>query len=192
MATDAQPTLQQSTAVPHGDPYAVDAHHGTEAFYADPTFWVLMAFILFFVVLFYLKIHKTLAGLLDERSEKIARQIDEARTLREEAQALLAQYQRQQMEASKEAEDIIKHAEEDAKIITDQAEKDREALVARRTQLAEEKIAQSEALAIQEVQQAAVTVAMASARTLIAENVKGGLQEKLVEQSVSDLDKNVH
>ena len=78
----------------------------------DATFWVGAAFVLFVGILFYLKVPGMLTSALDERAKKISDDLDQARELREEAQVLLATYQRKQRDALKEAEEIIAHCRE--------------------------------------------------------------------------------
>ena len=73
----------------------------------DATFWVGAAFLLFIAILFYFKVPAMLPGALDDRSAKIAEDLEQARQLREEAQALLATYERKQRDALSEAEEII-------------------------------------------------------------------------------------
>ena len=79
----------------------------------DQTFWVALAFVMFIAVV-YKPVSRKMAAALDARAEKIKQELDEAVRLREEAQALLAGYERRQNEALKEAEDILGHAREEA------------------------------------------------------------------------------
>ena len=73
----------------------------------DATFFALVALIIFLGVVIYFKAPQMLTGSLDKRAARIADELEEARKLREEAQALLAEYQRKQRDAEKEAADII-------------------------------------------------------------------------------------
>ncbi|MEL4382914.1 hypothetical protein, partial [Shewanella algae] len=59
----------------------------------DPAFWVFVGFVLFVGLVLYLKVPGKIAGLLDERSAKIAKDLDDAKRLREDAIKLLAEYQ---------------------------------------------------------------------------------------------------
>jgi F-type H+-transporting ATPase subunit b len=72
----------------------------------DPTAWVAVAFVLFVIAVFK-PAKKAILGGLDAKIAEIRGQVEEAQQLREEAQALLATYQRQQREALQEAEDIL-------------------------------------------------------------------------------------
>ena len=115
----------------------------------DPAFWVAIGFVLF-AVLVGPKLFKAITGALDERSAKIAAELERAVKLREEAQNLLAQFQRKHRDAMKEADEIITHAKEEAERLAKQAQIDLEATVKRREQLAVQNIAQAEAQAMQE------------------------------------------
>ena len=66
-------------------------------------FVVLLAFLLFIGVLVYFKVPGLLAGMLDKRAEGIQSELDEARALREEAQTILASYERKQKDVQEQA-----------------------------------------------------------------------------------------
>ncbi len=158
----------------------------------DPTFWVAVAFVILLVTLFYFKVHKALIGQLDARAARIKAQLDEAQTLREEAQKTLADYQRKQRDAITETERIIEHAKEEAQRLREQAEADLQHALARRREAAEEKIAQAEAAALKEVRNQAVDVAMAAAAKLLAEEVKPAQSKALIDESIEELSKKLN
>ena len=116
---------------------------------ADPSFWALVGLIVFLGLMVYLKVPGLVTGHLDRRAETIRNELEEARKLREEAQALLADYQRRAREAEGEAEGIIDQAKREAEGITTEAHQRIEEYVAGRTRQAEQKIAQAEAQAVQ-------------------------------------------
>ncbi|MDG2244437.1 MAG: F0F1 ATP synthase subunit B [Rhodospirillaceae bacterium] len=154
--------------------------------FTDPSFWVGLAFVL--VVGFLAKpIMRTVSSSLDARADKIRSQIDEARKLREEAQALLAEHQRKQRDALSEAESIVAQAKEEASRMRAQAETDLEQSIERRKAQALDRIAQSEAQAIASVRNTAVDVAVAAAEKLITDQMTGDRQAALVDQSIKDL-----
>src|SRR5438552_1090876 len=109
-------------------------------FVVEPEFWVAVAFVIFVGVLAYVGAHKMVLDALDQRAARIKAELDEASRLREEAQALLAQYQRRQAEAEREAAAIIAEAKAEAERVATEARGKMEELVARRTKLAESKI----------------------------------------------------
>src|SRR3954454_12837851 len=81
----------------------------------EPEFWVAVCFVLFIGVLVYAGAHKKVTDALDHRSARIKAELDEARRLRDEAGKLLAEYQRKQREAEREAEAIIADARAEAR-----------------------------------------------------------------------------
>lgn len=137
----------------------------------DATFWALVGLVIFLGIVVYLKVPGMVAKSLDERAAKISKELDEARTLREEAQALLAEYHRKRKEAEKEASDIVAAAGREANAIVEDAKQKTEEYVARRNKLAEQKIASAEAEAIKEVRTAAVELAVAAATRIVADKV---------------------
>jgi len=154
--------------------------------FSDPSFWVGLAFVL---VVGYLArpIARSVSASLDGRADKIRTHIEEARKLREEAQALLAEYQRKQRDALSEAESIVAQAKEEASRMKVQAEKDLEHSIERRKSQALERIAQSEAQAIASVRNTAVDMAVAATEKLITAQMSGDRQAALVDQSIQDL-----
>lgn len=160
--------------------------------FATAEFWILGCLVAFFLILGYFKVHRTVAGSLDKRAADIAAELDEARRLREEAQQLLASYQRKQREAMKEAEDIVIQAKAEAEQLAKETRANMEAQVERRTKLAEDKIAQAEAQALADVRSVAADVAIGAARRIIAEKVDASADAKLIEKSIADLASKLH
>ena len=158
----------------------------------DATFWVGAAFVLFGGILVYLKVPGMLTGALDERAKKISNDLDQARELREEAQVLLATYQRKQRDALKEAEEIIAHAKEEAMREAEQAEKKLEEAVARRQQAALNKIFLAEAQAENEVRDTAIEIAIAAATAVVAQQVRGDRADALVDTAIQDLRRHLN
>src|SRR5262245_58469201 len=126
-----------------------------------PEFWVAVSFAVFIGVLIYFGVHRLIIGALDDRRAKIKAELDEARRLKEEAQALLAEYQRKQGEAEREAAEIVAGAKAEAERLAADAKAKSEDFLARRTKLAEIKIAQAEAQAVADVRNAAAEAAVA-------------------------------
>jgi len=159
--------------------------------FADPSFWVGLAFLLV-VALTFNKVKLGMTASLDARAAKIRTQIEEARKLREDAQALLAEYQRKQRDAMAEAEKIISLAKAEAARLKVQAEQDLEHALARRKQQALERIAQAEAQAIAQVRNTAVDAALAAAETLIAKNLDGAKRDALTDKAIAELGAKLH
>ena len=158
----------------------------------DATFWVGAAFVLFVGILVYFRVPGMLTGALDERAKKISDELDQARELREEAQVLLATYQRKQRDALKEAEEIIAHAKEEAMREAEQAEKKLDEVIARRQQAALNKIALAEAQAENEVRDTAIEIAIAAATAVVAQQVRGDRADDLVDTAIQDLRRHLN
>jgi len=139
----------------------------------DAAFWALIALILFFALVLYLKVPAMLGGILDSRVDAIRKELDDARKLREEAQAVLAEYQRKAREAEGEAVEIVDQAKREAEALSIEAARRIEDYVASRTRLAEQKIAQAESQALQEVQALSADVAVAAAERILTARAKG-------------------
>jgi F-type H+-transporting ATPase subunit b len=111
----------------------------------EAEFWVAVAFVIFVGVLIYFGIHNLITGALDQRTARIRADLDEARRLKDEAAALLAEYRRKQQTAEREAAQIVAGAKAEADRLAVEAKTRMEEFVARRTKMAETKIAQAEA-----------------------------------------------
>ncbi len=153
----------------------------------DPAFWVFVGFVLFVGLVLYLKVPGKIAGLLDERSAKIAADLDDAKRLREDAIKLLADYQAKQQNALKEAEAIVAQAEDEARRLVAGAEDELKAAIARRQAMAEAKIAQAEAEALRQVRVAAVDLAVAAAEQVLRSELTGPRAAEVVDQAITDV-----
>jgi F-type H+-transporting ATPase subunit b len=162
-----------------------------DALLHDTSFWVAIAFIIF-VVLAWRPLKKALVTALDDRTDRIRRDIDEAARLREEAQALLAEYKRKQRDAAAEAEEILRHARTEAERLKEQAATDLENLLARREQQAMDRIAQAEAQATAEVRALAVDLAVAATRRLLTDKAGGDMAARLIDDSIREIGTKLH
>ena len=151
----------------------------------DPATWVAVAFFLFIGLGIYLKVPAMLAKMLDERADKISKELAEARKLREEAQALLAEYQKKRAEAEKDAANIVAQAKVEAESYGVETRKKLAETIERRTKQAAQKIAQAEAAAIKEVRTTATEAAIAAASKLVGEAVQGAKGGKLIDESIT-------
>jgi F-type H+-transporting ATPase subunit b len=158
---------------------------------ADPRFWVAVAFFIF-IGLSYKKAAAFVTRKLDERSAKIKSELDEARRLREEAQAVLDQYRSKQSEYLKEAEALLDGARRDADVLRAQAEKDLQAAMDSRMKQAMDRIAQEEGKAVADVRNHVVDIALAAARALIVDHVSTLSQDELVRLALTDIERKIH
>jgi F-type H+-transporting ATPase subunit b len=153
----------------------------------DAEFWVAVAFVVFLGAMIYLGAHEVLVKLVDQRRDKIKAELDEARRLKEEAQALLAQYQRKQREAEQAAAAILAGATAEAERMMAEAKAKMEEFVARRGKMAESKIAQAEAQALADVRAAAAEAAVGAAERILTQAVKGEIADRLVVKGIDDV-----
>jgi len=155
--------------------------------FAEPEFWVAVAFLIFVGILVYVGAPKMLLGALDDRAKRVQAELDEARRLKEEAQKLLAEYKAKQRQADEEAVAIIEGAKAEAERIAAESKTKMEEFVARRTKMAETKIAQAEAQAIADVRAAAAEAAAAAAEKILTESVKGKVADDLLARGIGDV-----
>ena len=151
-----------------------------------PDISVAIAFVIFIVLVAWKGTKKLTAG-LDQRAETIRKQLDETQNLREEAQAALASYQRQQRDALAEADEIVAQAKVDAERLKEQAETVLTATIKGREVQAVERIAQAEATAIKDVRDQAIELAIGVATKIITEKMTKTVQNELVKDASEDL-----
>ncbi len=154
-----------------------------DALLQNPATWVSVAFFIF--LFFAVKpIFRAVAAALDKRSERIREELDEAVRLREEAQSLLASYQRKHREAQAEADEMLSHAKEEAAHLLKEAEAHLEQVLNKRIQQAMQKIAHAEEVAAKDIQQQVVNLSMQAATQLIQQNV-GGKASHMLDEAIA-------
>jgi len=153
----------------------------------NTNFVVLLSFLAFLAVLVYLKVPGKLAGMLDKRASDIKRELDEARALREEAQTVLATYERKQKEVQEQAERIIETARSEAEAAAAKAKDDLKVAIERRLAAADEQIESAKAGAVKEVRDKAIAVAVAAARDVITQQMTDQTSDRLVDAAIGDV-----
>jgi F-type H+-transporting ATPase subunit b len=156
-------------------------------FFFTPDFWVAVSFFVFVGVLIKMGVPSMITKALDDRADGVRKELDQARRLREEAQDLLADYQRKQRAADEEAKAIIDQARREAEGMKAESARSLKEQIERRTRLAEEKIARAEAQAVSEVRAAAVDAAISAAERLISDKLEGAGGADLVDRSIREL-----
>ncbi len=154
--------------------------------------FVALSFLIFIAVLLYLKVPGMIAAALDARTIRIRAELDEAKRLRADAEALLAGYQAKAAAAAHDAEAIINGARHEAANIVADAHAQAEASIVRRTRMAETKIAAATRAAEAEVRAHAVDIATAAARRLIAEGSDPAEQARLTSAAITELERRLH
>lgn len=153
---------------------------------------VLISFLIFVGVLIYFKVPGMLTGLLDQRAVGIRSDLDEAKSLREEAQTLLASYERKQREVAEQADRIVANAKDEATRAAEQAKEDIKASVARRLASAEDQIESAKGAAIRDVRNQAVNVAVAAAQDVIAKQTTADDANKMIDDSIAEVGAKLH
>ena len=156
------------------------------AFYEAET-WVAVAFVVFLLLVWRAGAHRSILASIDERGTKVSQELEEARRLKSEAQALLTEYQRKQREAEAEAAAIIAQAKTEAQEIAAEAKTRMEDFVTRRTKMAEVKIAQAEVQALADVRAAAADAAVRASEKILSETVKGKVADDLISAAIRDV-----
>jgi F-type H+-transporting ATPase subunit b len=154
-------------------------------FFHEAESWVLVAFVLFVGLLVYMKVPAMATRMLDDRGARIAKELDEAKKLREEAEKLLASYKQKAIEADKMAADIVAQAKLEAAEYAKETRAKMGEMLERLTKQAKQKIAQAEAAAVKDVRNVATDLAVAAASQLSAEAVKGAKGQTLIEDSIA-------
>ncbi len=160
--------------------------------FTDPETWVAIAFILFVGVVLYYKLPGKIADALDLRSAAIARELEEARKLRTEAEFLLEDYKRRAESAQTEAEEIIAQAEREASAYAKEARTAFDELIARRLSVAEQKIKLEEEKARKQIRAQAAELAISAAEQLIEQKVTGNIAENTITASLDRIKKRLH
>jgi len=162
-----------------------------EAFWAAPEFWVGIAFVIL-IALAGRAVMRTITTGLDARAESIRMRVAEAEHLRDEAQELLASYQRKQHDAAQEAERLLARAREEADRLAVHAAANLEQSLKRREQLAMDRIAQAETAATHEIRSVAVDVAMEATRRILADKLSDEKTESLIDDAIKALPGKLH
>jgi F-type H+-transporting ATPase subunit b len=159
---------------------------------ANTDFVVLISFIVFLALLSYLKVPGMLMGMLDKRADNIRSELDEAKALREEAQTILASYERKQKEVAEQSARIIETAKKDAQAAADQAKADLKVNIERRLAAAEDQIASAEASAVKEVRDSAISAAIAAASDVVAAKTSAADQGSLIDDAIAQVATKLH
>lgn len=149
--------------------------------------WVAIAFVILMGVFGYMGVHRTILAALDHRAGRIKNELDDARKLKDEAQALVAEYRARRASAEKEAEEIVASAKAEAERVAAEAKAKMEDFVARRTKMAETKIAQAEAQALADVRSAAADAAVEAASRVMSSSLGGQTADRLIASGIDEV-----
>ena len=161
-------------------------------FLATAEFWVAVSFFLFVGLVWYFGVHKKIALALDDRAASIAKELADAQALREEAEAVLADYRKKTSNAAREAEDIIELAAKEAEALALETSRTMTEQFERRMKVAEDKIAQAKTDAMRDVRAAAADAATTAAQTVIAGSLTPESADKLIGAGIDDLESKLN
>jgi F-type H+-transporting ATPase subunit b len=153
----------------------------------EAEFWVAVAFFIFMGIAWKVGAFSAMTKGLDGRANRVRHELDEAKRLREEAAAVLADYKRRRAEAEKEAESIVAGAREEAQRAAEEGHRKLDDFLARRTKAAETKIAQAEAQAEAQVRAAAAEAAVKVSETILRERLQGEAAQGLIRASLGEV-----
>jgi F-type H+-transporting ATPase subunit b len=148
---------------------------------------IWIGLLIFLAICWKMGAHTKLLSALDDRSSRIANELAEAKRLREEAEAIVADYRKRQQSAEQEAKDIIAAAKVEAERLAAEAKVKMDDFVTRRTKMAETKIAQAEAQAVADVRAAAADAAVSAAGVLLADMAKGSGGDGLIKAGIAEV-----
>ncbi|MCM8557248.1 hypothetical protein [Sphingomicrobium sediminis] len=158
-----------------------------KSYFKDGAVWVAFAMATVIALMLWKKVPAAVAKSLDAKIDAIREQLDEAKTLREEAEALKAEYQKKARAAEQDAKAIVARAEEEADSIVAKAAVDAKEMVARKKAMAEAKIAAEQRAAIADLKAKTAEAAKAAAAKLIADKADADTDAKLVDEAITKL-----
>ena len=150
------------------------------------TAWVLIAFILFFVLVGK-KLWSALTTNLDQRKKMIENELNEAKKLREEAQAELNASLKKQKEINKQVLDIINDAKSTAKQIEADALKKSDTIIKRKEEQAKQKINNAQVEALNNIKNISAELSVKSAKVYIQNELDSKIQKALYSDSKQKL-----
>jgi F-type H+-transporting ATPase subunit b len=177
----SEPQIKTGTETPH---HEVEP---TALGFLTPTMAISLAMVVVILIMIWKKVPGAIAGALDSKIALIRDQLAEAESLRKEAEALKAEYEKKAKSADKDRAALIERAKHEADEIVAKAKTDAEALIERRTRMAEDKIAAEERTAVEQLRAAAADAAAKAAAKLIAERHDASTDAKVVDQAIKEI-----
>ena len=164
-------------------------HHAAPAAFGiiGPTAWVSLSMLVLIIVMIWKKVPGIITGSLDSSISEIRKQLDEAKSLRAEAEALRKEYADKIANAEKDAAAMIEHARHEAEAIIAKAEADTTDMIARREKMADDKISAAELAAVSELRAKAAQAAATAARGLIKDKHSADADKALVDQVIGSI-----
>ncbi len=162
------------------------------SFFAKPETWVLVSFLLFFGLLYYYRVHHLVLNALDDRAERIRKELEDARRLHEEARKLLAEYEQKKLQAEKDAKEIIAVARQEAEAVVLEARKSFDELMARKKAAAEQRITLARDNAVREIRGHVAERAAHVAEAALRSEMKGKTATTILDDAIAEVEKKLH
>lgn len=155
--------------------------------------WVYTGVAIFLVLAVVIgKLPARIAEALDGRIAGVKRQLDEAATLRAEAEKLLADAKARQAAAVADAAAIRARAETEAAELVAASQAAASDAITRRTAAAEARIAAAERAAAADLKAEVAAQVTRAAATIIAARSDADLKTRLTEEAIAGLDRRLH
>jgi F-type H+-transporting ATPase subunit b len=165
--------------------------HSQEPFYLEAEFWVGAAFVLV-VLLLMRPVGKALLGMLHGRADAIRNRIDEAVTLKEEAQKLLADYERKFRGVEKEVSTILTKSEREIESVKKENLANLEHEMAQKEQEAKARLKVAEDAALREIAAKTSDLTMQAVRQVLDDSLDERALSQLIDKSIANLEEAVH
>lgn len=169
----------------------VAGHGAPVPFYQDASFWVALSIVIF-AVLAWRAVRKMYIQATGKYADEVSRQLREARELKEQAEALLAQYKQKQQDGMKEAQQIAANAKSDAETLRGHAMDELKTLLRSREQQAMDKIDRAEAEIIKELRVKTADMAIEATQSILKEVLDSQRNAMLVDQAIREMPKQLH
>lgn len=166
--------------------HEISGHGG--AFYENPEFWVVVAFVLVVAVLAK-PVARLLNEMLNRRIEAIADRITEAQKLNEDAQKMLAEYEKKYLNAEKEARNILRKSEKEIEFLKEDRLKKLEADMEMKQKEAEQRIKTAQEAAMKEITTLTSEMTIRVLKEVLAKNLDKKAQDRLIEASIEEISK---
>ena len=158
--------------------------------YFDETAWVAIAFILFFILI-WKKGKQAILSILDERSSLIEKELNEAKSLKEEALEELRLALQNQKNVSDEAENLIKEAKETAKKIQEEANLKSLEMIKRKEEQAKQKILSLETESIKNIKEVTSRIVIEASKVYIENKMDDKENINLISKSSNEIKSSI-
>ena len=162
--------------------------HGHEAFYLEAEFWVGAAFVLVILALAR-PVGRAVLGLLRSRGEQIAKRISDAVNLKEDAQKLLAEYEKKFRGAEKEAAEMLQRSEHEVDVLKKDTLLKLEADMQKREQETKAHLELAEVEAANEVAAKTADMTLSAVKNILAKKMDNKAYDRFIDEAIKGLEK---